>query len=165
MPDKNDTTCTVYIEHQTDGLIIAEGYTEFGLIHIEERGWALEAPEKDNLFRRPRVGSPPVLVGQVYHLKDEPTDPLRNQRVMQHILRAAYSKAHGGTLREQLQDRKNKRLVNMVAMLVGAVIFIVGMFANSGMFAPDINVYPSPPAAQAAREWGSSLALVSGQTV
>ena len=145
---KNDSTCTVYIEHQTDGLLVVEAYTEFGLIHVEDRGWAWEAPEKDNLFRRKRVGYQPTLEGQVYHQKGEPTDPLRNQRVIQHIVRAAYSKAHGGTLREQLQDRKNKRLGNIVAMLVGAVLFGLSLFANSSMCSPDINVYPGQQAQQ-----------------
>ena len=47
MPDqKNDSTCTVYIEHQTDGLLIVEAYTEFGLVHVDDRGWAWEAPER-----------------------------------------------------------------------------------------------------------------------
>ena len=147
MPDrKNDSTCTVYIEHQTDGLLIVEAYTEFGLVHVDDRGWAWEAPEKDNLFRRKRLGYPPTLEGQVYHQKGEPTDPLRNQRVIQHIVRAAYSKAHGGTLREQLQDRRNKRLVNIVALVVGAVLFGLSLLSNSAMCTPDINVYSVPPA-------------------
>ena len=66
--------------------------------------------------------------------------------MIQHIVRAAYSKAHGGTLREQLQDRRNKRLVNIVALVVGAVLFGLSLLSNSAMCTPDINVYSVPPA-------------------
>ena len=153
MADTDERTSTVLIEHQTEGLLIFDNaYHEFGLIHLEDRGWAFPAPEKDNLFRRNRLGHPPLLVGQVYHLDREPEDALRSPWLMNHVRRTAYSKARGGTLREQLKDRKSKRMVNTVALVAGSLLFCLSLLSNSALFTPDINIYQTPPPAAQTQE-------------
>ena len=124
--DRNDSLVVVKAD---GGLVEANDvYQEFGELHSDKDGVTIDIQHKIPVLHPTVLGRPPVQEKMLYYIDEEPQDCGFDPFYMHGKLKSAYGMSASGNTVEAEAERKHKRMMDTIFMIVAVFLLVFAFF-------------------------------------